>query len=97
MAHLSEVVTPGTFIATAIDPKAGDVVVIFSRGRFRTAEVTGTGPKRIQTEYVTRQGGTTTKRPQPRGEVYRSCFGDDVDLVGVVRQRPGRGGQYLED
>lgn len=96
---LSEIVTPGTFLARVTDPAAGDVVVIYSRGRYRTARITSVGTKRAHVEYVTRAGGTVSRPPQPLEQLYRSCFGDDRELAGVVRQRDSygrRAGQYLE-
>ena len=95
--HLSEIVTPGTYLARVISPTVGCELVIFSRGRFRTAKVTAVGPKRVKIEYVTRPGGTVSRPAQPISEVYRTCYGDDPMLAGVVRQKTGRAGQYLED
>jgi hypothetical protein len=95
--HISETVTPGTFLRRLDGPEIGigDAVVIHSRGFYRTAEVTAIGPKRVRTEYVTRAGGTVTRPNVAHGEVFATCYGDD-DLAGVVRMRGARS-QYLED
>jgi hypothetical protein len=98
--HVSEIVTPGTYLAELnSEPVVGSVAVIYSRGRYRTAEITKVGPKRVQVEYVTREGGTVSRPSQPKDQVWRTAFGDDPKLAGVVRQRDAygrRGGQYLE-
>ena len=96
--HLSTILDPGTNIARVISPTVGCTVVIYSRGRYRTARVTSIGPKRVQVEYVSFAGGTVSRPPQPRDEIYRTCEADDPGFTGVVRQRDGRGavGQYLE-
>lgn len=92
---ISTTLTPGTFLATVEDPKPGAIVVIHSRGLYRQVEVTAVGPKRVQTAYVTREGGTVTRPAVSRADVYRTCWGDDPALAGVIRQRGARS-QYLE-
>jgi hypothetical protein len=43
-------------------PRAGDTVVIHSRGRWRTAMATKVGRVRVATEYSTEAGGFVTRK-----------------------------------
>lgn len=96
--ELSQLIHPGAELFR-VDPNdlvpGSSIVVVYSRGRFRTARVLRVGTKRAAVAYTT-ESGHTTKKAVPFSQVY-SLAGAPPDSAGVVVARgAGNIGHDLE-
>lgn len=59
-------------------PRVGDTVVIYSRGKWRTALATKVGRVRVTTEYSTAEGGFVTRKA--------ATIHDRAQYAGILRE-----------
>lgn len=88
-SELSQIIPPGTplYVADMDEIEPSDTVVIYSRGRYRTAKVLRIGTKRVAAEYTT-ESGHTTRKAVPFAQVYTGLE-RGKRAAGIIRHPHG--------
>lgn len=98
MSLPAEIIQPGTTLyklSETYEPVPGQRIVVYSRGRYRVAEVTKVGPKRYTVEYTTPNGsGQATGKSVPRAEAFY-CI--DLPPTFAAGERAGVVAEQADD